>query len=491
MRFVKLAPLALVLFVPACGSSGGEGDTTRKGQLNFSVEWPKGDSRLIPAGSNSVKATLQLPPPFPAISATVNRPSGGGLGSVGIAVQEGAFPVSVTAHPERDGIGTPQASGSSQLAIQAGRTTNLTVTLQSTISSGTITPANPGVDVGASTQLGASFKNAAGSVVLVAPSVIRWATANGNVSINNSGMVTGINAGTSEITVTDTESGKAAKTVVTVNSTAPTPFPPANPGANADLVFKGAIDTNSDGRNLQNAVVQWFDDGTAAGNGGVASHTGGSLRIFNKSRQVIHTEPSLTFNLQSNGITPRMELVVPCFNEHSIKVYDIAGRRVTRTITELGGELVGEVYTAKCNGNAAVIAGPSGLWLLDTTTWQGRRLSTQGFNSAGVGSGFVYTQRSSDLRLLSVDFKGNVHDLGVMAGLAYDIEVLETKNLVAIALRLGNVGQVHRFTKAGASKGSPISLPSNEQVRGIGTFGSDRITISPSGPAKTYVYSME
>jgi DNA-binding beta-propeller fold protein YncE len=220
-RLFTLFTCAAAGIVLLSGCGGGGGGSSRAGTLILTVKWPQ-NSRLIPFASNSIVATLlQGTGPTQLGSNTLPKPTGGAT-STNVAfnnLEPGSVTLSAVAHPNANGSGTAQASGSVPATIVSGQTTNVTVTMATTIDHLLITPANPSVAAGSTLQLTMTAYNAQNEVVLTSAQTVNWSSATpSKATISGSGNVTGVAAGSSQITVTETESGKTANTTVTVTS---------------------------------------------------------------------------------------------------------------------------------------------------------------------------------------------------------------------------------------------------------------------------------
>src|SRR5437879_13259096 len=99
--------------------------------------------------------------------------------------------------------------------------------MDSTIEHMEITPRTPFVFVTGTTQLIATAKDAAGNVVMTWPANIHWSSPDKTVSVNSTGLLTGLSTGSARVTVTDSESGKSA--TVTADSVIPALAPTAWP----------------------------------------------------------------------------------------------------------------------------------------------------------------------------------------------------------------------------------------------------------------------
>lgn len=228
-RLVCFAAAALLPpLLSGCGG-GAHSAGSHAGSLTLKVLWPA-PSKLIPAASNSIKASLSgTSAPAPQILA---RPVTGNTASVTFTdLQPGSVTLTATAFPNADGTGTAQATGSAPATIVAGQTATVTVTMASTIDHVNVTPNPASVQVGQTVQLTATPVDTAGNVVLVSPSNLAWTTgAAANATLTPATgattTVTGVAATTTPVTITATESesGKSGTSAVTVTAVAVNPF---------------------------------------------------------------------------------------------------------------------------------------------------------------------------------------------------------------------------------------------------------------------------
>lgn len=202
---------------------GGEGFPWKPaipewGRASFLIQWPE-RGRLIPRAANSVKVAIQQGEQVVA-SQVVDRPAQGQESRVDFPeLPVGDLLAVATAYPEAGAQGVPQAQGSAPLKIQQGQNTTITINMVSTITRIEVTPTNPSVAIGQSIQLAATAQNAAGDVVLISESKLRWDSSDNTVAtVDANGKMTGVAAGTAHITVTETESGKSAEVTVTVTN---------------------------------------------------------------------------------------------------------------------------------------------------------------------------------------------------------------------------------------------------------------------------------
>lgn len=231
-RFIRPAAVlsiaCLSVFLASCGGGGSGSHAT--GRFALTVKWPE-PSRLIPAGSNSIKAVLTAGSTQLGQQILVRPQAGPWTTTVTFSsLQPGSVTLTATAFPNANATGTAQATGSSNAAIVADQTTAITVTMASKITTVDVTPSPSTIQVGGTVQLTATPKDAGGNVVLVAPGNITWVSgAPATAGVNASGLVTGIveSATPATITATESESQKSGTAAVTVAAAAP----PADTGA--------------------------------------------------------------------------------------------------------------------------------------------------------------------------------------------------------------------------------------------------------------------
>jgi hypothetical protein len=230
-RNVVLAMLLLPLLalLAGCGG-GGANNASGTGRAALSITWPT-RSRLIPLAANSIRITFTQNGTVVS-NQLVPRLAAGGTSSVTVNnLKVGAVVMAATAYPNADGTGTAQATGSTTINIADNQTTNVTLTMNSTIDHLEVTPSPLTVAANGSVQVVATAKDASGAVVLTTPGKFTYNSATTTVAtIDANGLLHGVLAGSSQITVVETESNK--QVVVTANVT-------AAPGPNSIYVADG------------------------------------------------------------------------------------------------------------------------------------------------------------------------------------------------------------------------------------------------------------
>jgi outer membrane protein assembly factor BamB len=217
MKYIPaILALSAAVLLAGCGGGGSESGT---GRATFVVNWPE-PNRLIPAAANSIKVEIRKGSSS-FTTKVVPRPAQGGQTSTTFeALPIGSLTAIATAYPSADGTGTPQATGSAPMTINADQNTQITITMNTTIARIDVTSAgNQTIAVGETVQLTASAKDAAGNVVLIAPGNLQWSSGNAPVAtVDANGLVSGASNGSATITVRETESGVTASSSVTVGT---------------------------------------------------------------------------------------------------------------------------------------------------------------------------------------------------------------------------------------------------------------------------------
>jgi len=183
------------------------------------------------------------------------------------------------------GLVTGVTAGSATItATSEGKSGSASVTvLIVPVATVTVSPASANIAVGATRQLSAVTKDSAGSTLT--GRVITWATSNTAVAtVNGSGLVTGVAAGSATITATsEGKSGSSAVTVLIVPVASVTVSP-----ASASIAIGGskqlsAVTKDSAGGTLIGRVVTWGSSNsavaTANATGLVSGVTAGAVTI--------------------------------------------------------------------------------------------------------------------------------------------------------------------------------------------------------------------
>lgn len=191
--------------------------TSNIGTAKMTIIWPTA-TRLIPVASNSINLSLWVGPNL-VKSQTVARPTVGNETTINFtSLPSGAMLLTAQAFPNANGSGVAQASASEDVVIAAGNTTVLTITMDSTIDNLTLSPTTPTTTIGGTVTIVPTAHDVLGATVLTSPSTLTFGSSNtGVATVDGAGVVTGVSAGATTITVTETESGKVATVNVTVS----------------------------------------------------------------------------------------------------------------------------------------------------------------------------------------------------------------------------------------------------------------------------------
>jgi uncharacterized protein YjdB len=307
--------------------------------------------------------TLQLPP----VASVIVNPSAA-IVTAGQTAQLTAIPQDAAGNPltgrvvtwgtnkpavatvDGNGLVTAVAAGAATItATSEGQSgaAGLTVSVVP-IASVTVSPATANVVVGQTTQLTATPKDASGAAL---PSrVVTWASTNSAVAtVNGSGLVTAVAAGTATMTATsEGQSGTAAITV----AVAPVATVAVNPATAsigvAQMVQLTATQKDASGTLLSGRVVTWSSSAPAAatvsGTGLVTAVAAGSATITATSEgksgtagitvSAAVTDPGVVANLTVASVTPTS--VTLSF----VEVTDGAGQAASYDIRWAQGTLV-------------------------------------------------------------------------------------------------------------------------------------------------------
>lgn len=228
---IRILILALLCgLLAGCGGSNKSSDTS-EGRASFTIKWPdrSRSSRVIPLTAQSIKVSI-LQDGNVYTSQTAARPTTGNTTTVNFTnLPLGDLTASASAYPNADGTGTAQAAGSVPLTIQAGQTSSVTLDMNSTIVSVSLSlntlnlTLNNGTIQSASVT--ATARDADGNVVLISPQELGWTSdAPGVATVyavqDTIGRVTAAGVGTAHVTASvtvDNGGTKVTSNPLTVN----------------------------------------------------------------------------------------------------------------------------------------------------------------------------------------------------------------------------------------------------------------------------------
>jgi uncharacterized protein YjdB len=207
------------LSLSGCGGSGSSLTAPATG-LQMRIQWPE-VSRLLPDATKSVRVEVQDAGGFKTFR-VANRPTTGGFSTlVFFGLQPGDLNVEARAFPAADAQGVALASTTVKVGVSSGNQTNLQIALASTVDRVEVSPASASIRPGSAQTLTGAAKDAAGNLVPLTTGKTRWASSDASVaSVDASGKVTAVKEGATNITFTDTESGKSGSSLVTVTNAA-------------------------------------------------------------------------------------------------------------------------------------------------------------------------------------------------------------------------------------------------------------------------------
>lgn len=217
VKYLASAGIVASTIVVGCG--GGTDSASAAGAAALTIDWPD-RSRLIPDASESITISF-LNGSVVVATQTVARPSSASSTTVSFSgLVAGSLTLKAEAFPNADGTGTAQASASKSVTITSGVTSTLSITMNSTVSSLSITPSSPSVEVGSTLQLVMTALDSNGAVVLVSSGNVTWTSLSTSVAtVDSTGLVSGLSSGNAIIQVTESESGKTNSVSLTVTST--------------------------------------------------------------------------------------------------------------------------------------------------------------------------------------------------------------------------------------------------------------------------------
>jgi uncharacterized protein YjdB len=189
--------------------------------LQLRIQWPE-VSRLVPEATQSVRVQVKDAGGFETFR-VANRPAAGGFSTlVFFGLQPGDLTVDARAFPAADAQGVALASTNVRVTVSSGNQTNLQIALASTVDRVEVSPASASLRPGSAQTLTGVAKDSSGNLVPLSAAKTRWISSDATVaSVDASGKVTAIKDGSTTISFSDTESGRAGTALVTVSATAP------------------------------------------------------------------------------------------------------------------------------------------------------------------------------------------------------------------------------------------------------------------------------
>ena len=200
-------------------------------EVTATLDQPQMSARAHLVNKGMLKHVVLLPASVSVASGGQAQFSASGLMANGDSVAVGATFTATGGTITASGMYTAGSSGGTFAVVAAVDTKNggtVADTSQVTVTTGspapvgsvTVSPASASVAVGATVQLAATTKDANGNV-LTGRSITWSSGATGTATVNGSGLVTGVAAGTA--TITATSEGKSGTATITVTAAAPPP----------------------------------------------------------------------------------------------------------------------------------------------------------------------------------------------------------------------------------------------------------------------------
>jgi hypothetical protein len=357
-QFLTLVGLALLA---GCGG-GSPGPAT--GRASVRIVWPE-ESRLVPRASQSLEVVVRDEDGVVVGSATLNRPSSSATLS---PLPTGTLTASARAFPQAGAQGVVQAQASAPLVIQPGATTDLALTLASTITRVGVTPGSASVPAQTSQTFSATAYDGSGQVVLTAPGGFAWSVPSGAgfAQIDPAtGALTGTAAGAARVRATESESGVVGEVNVSVLDVPVVSLTPASATVFLDATPVGFSASVSQG---VGQGVTWSVS-PSGGGGGTISATGSYSPPANPGTYAVVATSTVDSRwVGSATVTVPTPVVVFTQSVPSVgvgrtttfatRVDNLTDQRVTWSVKEAGGgTITAGVYTAPAvRGTYTVVA---------------------------------------------------------------------------------------------------------------------------------------
>lgn len=200
-----------------CGGSGGSSNEG-KGSASLTITWPQA-TRLIPVASNAITASFYRAGTLVATQ-TVAKPTTGNTSTVTFTdLPATNLTLTAAAYPNEDGSGTAQAKATTQVSVEADETATVTLTMASTIESISLSPSTKTIAIGATQALTPTAVDSSDATVLISTATTSWTSSSESVAtVDEDGVVTALAVGTTNITFTESESGKTATAIIKVGT---------------------------------------------------------------------------------------------------------------------------------------------------------------------------------------------------------------------------------------------------------------------------------
>jgi hypothetical protein len=213
MRFTWLFLIACfsVSLIGCGGGGGGSQAATSRGMVQVHLKWPeRGASRQVPAGANSVRVTIESHSGSIRIERLLVRPTVSDATTTEVFENLPMTQLHITAvaYPNADGTGTAQAETATITRVSESQPTELNLAMESTIAQVKISPENVPL-TGLPVLIAATAYDAENNLVLTD----KWEWQNGNGKVlslkpgGSTAILTAVGPGSSEVSVTETESG--------------------------------------------------------------------------------------------------------------------------------------------------------------------------------------------------------------------------------------------------------------------------------------------
>jgi hypothetical protein len=452
---------------------------TATATITVSTVQEGGSARITPVGeplATKSYSTSITPPGGVPIVVTKDKVRGLPLDPATFpSLPVGTLTSVTTAYSETGGTGIAVATATAPITITSGSTTNIQVSLVSTIDHLEATIDKPSIPVGATAQVSVVAKNASGSPVPLTSDSLRWSSDSSAASVDLNGKVSGSSPGTAHIMVTDTESGKSTSTTVTVTAILSNDPP-------GEVVFDDRVDFPGNGTDtlgygrFRSTNTQWTIDGI------------GKLRFYDSAGNLTKTT-DLQMQVNMAVQTPDEHIWVATSNTLFINILDKDGN-----IVQYANAGVVLTVSVDVKGQKVICSGFSGVraysYDVDYANAQNFKHPTVLTTQVAIGG----ASNGVDAYYQNAD--GNIYRVPLTGGTPVMISSQPLPSVMAmyaapngsrdlVVALLGSNNELIRFNRNGNTAGyGALTVPASVKVLDIIVDASDSSGLSlffPSG----------